>query len=115
MNIYAGNLASDVSEEELRQAFAAFGQVASVSLIKDKFTGESRGFGFVEMPVKTEADAALQALNGSDFKGRSLTVSEARPKRERTGAGGGGGRPRAGGGGGYRGAGGGRGGNRHSY
>jgi len=113
MNIYVGNLAKEVSDEDLKQAFEAFGQVTTASVIKDKFTGESRGFGFVEMPDKVQADAALAGLNGQDLKGSSLKVSEARPKTEgarpgggRGGFGGGrpgGGRPGGGGGGGYRG------------
>lgn len=100
MNIYVGNLAREASEDELRQAFAAFGAVSSASIIKDKFTGESRGFGFVEMPSKEEAEAAMKALNGKDLKGRPLTVNEARPKSDTGGK-----RP----GGGYGGGGGGRG------
>ena len=102
MNIYVGNLSRDVSEEDLRQAFAAFGTVATVSIIKDKFSGEPRGFGFVEMPTKAEAQAAISGLDGKDLKGRALSVNEARPRTERrAGGGGGGGRP--GGGGGPRG------------
>src|SRR5512137_805017 len=101
MNIYVGNLSRDLSEGDLREAFAAFGDVASASIIKDKFSGESRGFGFVEMPNKEEADKAIAALNGKDLKGRPLTVNEARPRTDR---------PRTGGGGGGRGGfGGGRG------
>jgi RNA recognition motif-containing protein len=122
MNIYVGNLAREATEDELRQAFEAFGQVSSASIIKDKFSGESRGFGFVEMPVKEEAQAALSGLNGKDFKGRNLNVNEARPRTdsprggggERHGGGGGGGRGRRGfgGGGGGRDSGGGGGGRR---
>ena len=82
MNIYVGNLSRDVTEEDLRQAFEAFGQVASVTLIKDKFTGESRGFGFVEMPGKTEAQSALDGMNNKELKGRTVTVNEARPRSE---------------------------------
>jgi RNA recognition motif-containing protein len=93
VNIYVGNLSRDVSEEDLRQAFAAFGAVATVSIIKDKFSGEPRGFGFVEMPTKEEAQAAITGLNGTDLMGRALNVSEARPRTERRGGGGGGGRP----------------------
>jgi RNA recognition motif-containing protein len=100
MNIYVGNLSREVSEADLRQAFEAFGQVTRAAIVKDKFTGEARGFGFVEMPNDTEAQAAMSALNGKDMKGRVLTVNEARPKAE-----GGGGQRR--GGGGYRGGGGG--------
>lgn len=82
MNIYVGNLSYATTEEELRQAFETFGQVASAALIKDKFTGKSRGFGFVEMPSREEALAAIQALNGAELAGRTLTVNEARPRTE---------------------------------
>ena len=82
MNIYAGNLSRDVTEDDLRQAFEAFGEVESVNVIKDKFSGESRGFGFVEMPGKAEAQAAIDGLNGKELKGETLKVSEARPRRE---------------------------------
>jgi len=82
MNIYVGNLSRDATEEDLRQAFQDFGQVTSVSIIKDKFSGESRGFGFLEMPNKTEAQKAIVGLNGKELKGRTLTVNEARPRRE---------------------------------
>jgi RNA recognition motif-containing protein len=82
VNIYAGNLPHGATEEELREAFQAFGQVASVTIIKDKFSGESRGFGFVEMPSKAEAQSAIAGLNGKEFKGRALTVNEARPRSE---------------------------------
>jgi RNA recognition motif-containing protein len=94
MNIYVGNLSRDLNEGELREAFAAFGDVASSSIIKDKFSGESRGFGFVEMPNKDEADKAISGLNGKELKGRTLTVNEARPRTDkpRTGGGFGGGR-----------------------
>ena len=112
MNIYAGNLPHASTEDELRQAFAAFGEVATVNIIKDKFTGESRGFGCVEMPDKSAADAAIAGLNGKDFGGRTLTVNEARPKTERSGGGGFGGGGGGGRGGFGGGGGGGRGGNR---
>lgn len=108
MNIYVGNLSRDVTEDDLRSAFAAFGQVTSANVIKDKFSGESKGFGFVEMPSKAEAQSAIQDLNGKDLKGRNITVNEARPRPE--GGRGGGGRPgggRPGGGGGRFGGGGG--------
>ncbi len=111
MNIYVGNLAREVSEEDLKQAFAPFGQVATVNIIKDKFTGESRGFGFVEIASKEEGTAAIAGLNGKDLKGRNLNVNEARPKTE----GGGGGGHRGGGGGGRGGYGGGGGGGRRRY
>ncbi|MCX8036648.1 MAG: RNA-binding protein [Candidatus Sumerlaeia bacterium] len=109
MNIYVGNLSRDATEAELRQAFESFGQVTSCSIIKDKFSGESRGFGFVEMATKEQGQSAIAALNGKDFKGRTLTVNEARPRTDRPGGGGGGGRGRGGfGGGGGRREGGGR-------
>lgn len=82
MNIYVGNLLRDITEEDLRQTFETFGQVASVTIIKDKFSGESRGFGFVEMPVKAEAQAAIAGLNGKELRGRTLNVNEARPRSE---------------------------------
>lgn len=83
MNIYVGNLAYDVTEAEIQQTFAAFGTVTSASLIKDKFSGQSKGFGFVEMPDKTEAQAAIKNLNGKELKGRPIVVNEARPRSER--------------------------------
>ena len=98
MNIYVGNLSRDVTEEDLRQTFEAFGKVETVSIIKDKFSGESRGFGFVEMPAKAEAQSAIADLNGKELKGRPLKVNEARPRPQgrrgggRRGGGGGGGR-----------------------
>ena len=82
MNIYAGNLSWGITEDELRQAFEAFGQVASASIIKDKLTGRSKGFGFVEMPAQAEAEAAIAGLNGKDLGDRPLRVNEARPKPE---------------------------------
>jgi len=82
MNIYVGNLSRDVSEEDLRQSFEAFGQIESVSVVKDKYSGESRGFGFVEMPSKNEAQSAIDGLNGKDLKGQSLNVNEARPRSD---------------------------------
>ena len=114
MNIYIGNLSFDTTEDEIQQACSAFGQVATVNIIKDKFSGESRGFGFVEMPAKAEAEAAIAGLNGTELKGRTITVNEARPRTEgRPGGGGRGGF----GGGGRRGGGdrGGRGGGRRPY
>jgi RNA recognition motif-containing protein len=109
MNIYVGNLAREATEDDVRQAFAPFGTIDTVAIIKDKFTGESRGFGFVEMASKEEATAAIAGLNGKEIKGRPLTVNEARPKT--TGGGGGGhGGGFGGGRGGYGGGGGGRGG-----
>ena len=82
MNIYVGNLLREVTEDDLRKAFEAFGQVTSVTIIKDKFSGESRGFGFVEMPAKAEAQSAISGLNGKELKGRILSVNEARPRSE---------------------------------
>ncbi len=82
MNIYIGNLSRDVSEDDLKQAFEAFGQITTVNIIKDKFSGEPRGFGFVEMPSKTEGQSAIDGLNGKDLKGQSLNVNEARPRSE---------------------------------
>ena len=82
MNIYVGNLSWEVTEEELKEAFQAHGQVASANLITDTYTGRSRGFGFVEMPGEDEARAAIGALNGMDLKGRSLNVNEARPRND---------------------------------
>jgi len=96
VNLYVGNLSRQVTEDDLRQAFEAHGEVSSVALIKDKFSGEPRGFAFVEMPAKAQALAAMQALNGYELMGRSLVVNEARPREERRGGGGGGG-PRRGG------------------
>jgi RNA recognition motif-containing protein len=90
MNIYVGNLSYDVSEEDLRQAFAAFGQVSSATIIKDKYSGQSKGFGFVEMPSAEEARSAISQMNGKDLKGRALNVNEARPRPEGGRKGGGG-------------------------
>jgi len=89
MNIYVGNLPWGLSEEDLREAFEAFGEVASVKIIKDKFTGRSRGFGFVEMPSQEEGESAISSLNGKDFKGREIVVNQARPRRDDQGGGGG--------------------------
>jgi len=100
VNIYVGNLSREVTEDELRQAFEAFGQVTSVNVIKDRYSGESRGFGFVEMATKSEAQAAINGLNGTSLGERTLSVSEARPRAE-------GGRRPYGGGGGFGGGGGG--------
>ena len=82
MNIYVGNLSYKVTEEDLQAAFAAFGQVASAKIITDMATGRSKGFGFVEMPSNQEAEAAIQALNGKEIKGRAVTVGQARPRTE---------------------------------
>lgn len=102
MNIYVGNLSYTTTEDDVRQAFEAFGTVTRVNLITDRMTGKPRGFGFVEMANDDEARTALEALHGADLQGRTLTVNEARPRPERSGGGGG----RRGGGGGYRGGGG---------
>ncbi len=83
MNIYVGNLSFDVSEENLRQAFEPFGQVSSITIIKDKYSGQSRGFGFVEMPNTAEAQAAIEGLNGKEVLGRQMSVNEAHPRPDR--------------------------------
>jgi RNA recognition motif-containing protein len=95
MNIYIGNMSFNTTEDQLRQAFEAFGAVSTVNIIKDKYSGEPRGFAFVEMSSKDEAMAAISGLNGSDLDGRALNVNEAKPRTE-------GGGNRGGGGGGYR-------------
>jgi len=113
MKIFVGGLSRDATEDDVRNAFSAHGRVTSVAVLKDKFTGEPRGFGFVEMESKAEAEAAINALNGTELKGRTLTVNEARPKTDRPrggGFGGGGGGGGRGGRGGFGGGGGGRGG-----
>ena len=89
MNIYVGNLPFDATEDEVRELFAGYGQVTAVTLIKDKFTGQARGFGFVEMGNVAEAQKAIQELNGKPFKNRNMVVNPARPREERTGGGGG--------------------------
>jgi RNA recognition motif-containing protein len=89
MNIYVGNLSRETTEDDLRQAFEAFGQINSVNIIKDRFSGESRGFGFVEMPSKQEAQKAIEEMNGKDLIGRAVNVNEARPKTNRRDGGGG--------------------------
>jgi len=97
MNIYVGNLSQETTDADLRQAFEAYGQVASATIIKDKFSGESRGFGFVEMPSSGEAQKAIDEMNGKELLGRAIRVSEARPKTERRPGGGDGGGNRRGG------------------
>jgi RNA recognition motif-containing protein len=82
MNIYVGNLSYEVAEDDLQQAFEGFGEVTSVNIIKDRWSGQSRGFGFVEMPTKAQAQSAIEGLNGKELKGRKLNVSEARPRSE---------------------------------
>ena len=83
MNIYVGNLFYGVTEDELRDAFSPFGRVGKVSIITDKFSGQSKGFGFVEMNDNSEADKAIKALNGSALKGRNIKVNQAKPRGER--------------------------------
>jgi RNA recognition motif-containing protein len=106
-NIYVGNLPYDTTGDDLVELFQAYGTVTSGQVIVDKFSGRSRGFGFVEMANDEEATAAIEALNGSSFGNRPLTVNEARPREDRGGRGGGGGGYGGGGGGGYGGRGGG--------
>ena len=105
MNIYVGNLSYEVTEQELQRAFEAFGQVESVNVIKDKFSGRSKGFGFVEMPNKANAQSAINELNGKELNGRTLNVNEARPRTESRGGRGGYGGGRGGRGGGRQGGG----------
>lgn len=83
MNIYVGNLSYGMSEDELRDAFGAFGEVSSVKILMDRETGRSRGFGFVEMPNQSEAEKAIAQLNGKDVGGRALRINEARPREQR--------------------------------
>ncbi len=99
MNIYVGNLSYGVSDDNLREVFEAFGAVSSAKVITDKYSGRSKGFGFVEMDNDSEAQAAIEQLDGAEIDGRPVKVNEARPKEDR---------PRGGGGGNYRGGGGGR-------
>ena len=99
MNIYVGNLSYDVTEEDLKKTFETFGEVDSAKVIKDKYSGKSKGFGFVMMPDKAAAESAIQGLNGKDLKGRSLNVNEARPPAEGRRPGPRPGGPRQGGGG----------------
>ncbi len=116
MNIFVGNLSKEVTDEDLQELFSAYGTVRSVKVIKDMFSGESKGFGFIEMPGQAEAQKAISELNTKDLKGKKITVNEARPREDnRRGGGGGGGRGGhrgSGGGGGNRGGGGGGGGRR---
>jgi RNA recognition motif-containing protein len=101
MNIYVGNLSYQATEDDLQSAFSPHGEVTSVAIIRDKFSNQSKGFGFVEMANDEDAKAAIEALNGMELKGRQLRVNEARPREERSG--GGGRRGGFGGGGGGRG------------
>lgn len=98
MNIYVGNIAQDVSEEELTNLFSEHGKVSSVKILRDMFTQESRGFGFVEMPAQADGQKAIENLNTHELKGKKLVVNEARERRDKRG---GGGRGRGGGGRGY--------------
>lgn len=87
MNIYVGNLSRDTTDDDLQKAFEAFGRVLSVTIVKDKFSGQSRGFGFVGMPNNKEAQAAIDGMNGKEFMGRALNVNEARPRPNHRGGG----------------------------
>jgi len=87
MNIYVGNLSYQATEEELRTAFEQFGEVSSASIINDRDTGQSKGFGFVEMPAQAEGEEAIKQLNGSEMGGRNIKVNEARPRPDRQGGG----------------------------
>jgi len=89
MNIYVGNLSQQVTENDLREAFESFGQVTDIKIIKDRFTSESKGFGFIEMPAKQEAESAMEDLNGTDLKGKTINVNEARPRSDNRHSGGG--------------------------
>ena len=86
MNIYVGNLAYGITEAELKDTFAPFGEVSRISLITDKFTGKSKGFAFVEMPNNSQADAAIKSLNGNPLKGRNIKVNQAQPRSDRSGS-----------------------------
>jgi cold-inducible RNA-binding protein len=94
MNIYVGNLAYDATDETIKQAFESFGEVTSARVIKDKSTGQSRGFGFVEMSVQSQAQTAIKSLNGKELLGKQMSVNEARARADQgiTGGQGGGGR-----------------------
>jgi RNA recognition motif-containing protein len=82
MNIYVGNLSYGVTEEDLKEAFEAFGEVETIKIIKDRYSGESKGFGFVEMPDRAGAEAAIDGLDGTEIKGRTIKVNKARPRSE---------------------------------
>ena len=99
MRIYVGNLSYDATDEDLRQAFGAYGQISSVDVIKDRFSGQPKGFAVIEMSAKAEAESAISALNGTEIRGRKVNVSEARPRPQGGGGGGGGGGRERGGGG----------------
>lgn len=109
MKIYVGNIPREAVDSDLQQLFEPFGKIMSATILKDRFSGESKGFGFVEMSKKSEGEAAIEALNGKELLGRALTVNEARPKSESHGG------RRGGFGGGHRGGGGYGGGNRGGY
>ena len=96
MNIYVGNLSPDVKDETIREAFESFGEVTSAQVIKDKYTGQSRGFGFVEMPVQSQAQTAVESLNGKELVGKQMNVNEAHARTDKRGTGGQGGRGRTG-------------------
>ena len=114
MNIFVGNLSRELTADELKLAFEEFGEVKTANIIKDKYSGESKGFGFVEMPSKNEGQSAIDTLNGKELKGRTLNVNEARPRTDnRGGRGGFGGGGKGGGRGGF--GGGGKGGGRGGY
>ena len=98
MNIYIGNLSAEVTDEELSNLFAEYGKVSSAKVIRDMFSQESRGFGFVEMPAQAEAQKAIDELNTKEVKGKKLIVNEARPRRDQRGGRGRGGGRRGGGG-----------------
>lgn len=102
MRLYVGNLSRDVTKEDLEEAFKPFGSVEEASIVKDRSNDVSKGFGFVEMPNKAEAQAAIDGLSGKELKGRSMDVNEARPRTDRPNRGGFGGGRRGGGGGGHR-------------
>jgi len=88
MNIFVGNLSRQATEDDVKQIFEPFGKITSVKIIRDMFTRESKGFGFVEMPGRTEAEAAIKKLNATELLGRPMTVNEARPRPERSSRGG---------------------------
>jgi len=92
MNIYVGNLSYNATEETIREAFESFGQVTSARIIKDKYTGQSKGFGFVEMVEQAQAQAAIKSLNGKELLGKQMSVNEARPRTDQGRSGGQGGR-----------------------
>ncbi len=88
MNIYVGNLSYDATDVTIREAFESFGEVTSARVIKDKYSGQSRGFGFVEMPTQSQAQTAIKSLNGKDLLGKAISVNEARPRADQGGRGG---------------------------